>query len=82
MKTATIRQIRNDLNTVLEWVAKGQEVVVTRRRRPVARLLPPRADDQRPVVMPDFARRLSGRFGNKRMEAVKAIIEEREAGRW
>ena len=26
MKTATIRQVRHDLRTVLEWVAQGEEV--------------------------------------------------------
>jgi len=40
MKTATVRELRNDYNTLLDWVAAGEEVVITKRGKPVARLVP------------------------------------------
>ena len=65
MKTATIRQVRNDFGTVLGWVNAGEEVTILKRRQPVARLLPPAPATGGKVRMPDFAARLQARFGNK-----------------
>jgi prevent-host-death family protein len=41
MKTTTVRELRNNYTQVLKWVAKGEEVEVTRRGRIVARVVPP-----------------------------------------
>ena len=65
MKTATIRQVRNDFGTVLGWVNAGEEVTILKRRQPVARLLPPKPATGGTVRMPDFAARLKARFGTK-----------------
>lgn len=40
MRTAGIRQARQDLTSLLDDVRKGREVVITERGRPVARLVP------------------------------------------
>ena len=40
MKTASIREVRRDFSRILEWVANGEEVAITKRRETVARLLP------------------------------------------
>ena len=40
MKTATVRDLRNHYRSLLRWVAAGEEVLITRRGREVARLLP------------------------------------------
>lgn len=40
MKTASVRELRNHYNTLLEWVAEGEEVVITKRGKSVARLVP------------------------------------------
>ncbi len=40
MKTASVRELRNHYNTLLEWVSEGEEVVITKRGKPVARLVP------------------------------------------
>jgi prevent-host-death family protein len=42
MKTAGIRQARQDLTSLLDDVRKGREVTITDRGRPVARLVPVR----------------------------------------
>lgn len=41
MKTATVRELRNNYSKVLKWVATGQEVQVTRRGKVVAKVVPP-----------------------------------------
>jgi prevent-host-death family protein len=41
MKTTTVRELRNNYSRVLKWVAKGEEVEVTRRGKIVARVVPP-----------------------------------------
>jgi prevent-host-death family protein len=41
MKTTTVRELRNNYSKVLKWVAKGEEVEVTRRGKIVARVVPP-----------------------------------------
>lgn len=43
MKTVTIRQMRAELTRLDEVVAASGELVVTRRGRPIARVLPLRA---------------------------------------
>ncbi len=62
MKTASIRQVRQDFNTVLDWIAAGEQVEISKRGRVVALLSPP------PVAKkvaahrrPDFAARLKMR---------------------
>ena len=40
MRTAGIREARQDLTSLLDDVRKGREVVITERGRPVARLVP------------------------------------------
>lgn len=43
MKTTTVRDLRNNYSKVLQWVAKGEEVEVTRRGKVVAKVIPPAA---------------------------------------
>lgn len=43
MKTTTVRELRNNYSKVLKWVAKGEEVDVTRRGKIVAKVVPPSA---------------------------------------
>jgi prevent-host-death family protein len=41
MKSTTVRELRNNYAKVLRWVAKGEEVEVTRRGKVVAKVIPP-----------------------------------------
>lgn len=49
MKTAGIREARQNLSALIEEVGRGHELVLTDRGKPVARLVPP-------------SRTLAGRF--------------------
>ena len=40
MKTATVRDLRNRYTSLLRWIGAGEEIVITRRGKPIARLLP------------------------------------------
>lgn len=80
MKTVTIRQVHNDFAAVLALVAKGEEVTILNRTRPVARICPPRPQAPAEFRMPDFAARARAIFGDKMIPNV--VLEEREASRW
>jgi antitoxin (DNA-binding transcriptional repressor) of toxin-antitoxin stability system len=78
MKTATITQVRNDFDTVLHWIADGEEVTVLKRTRPVARILPPRPAMAVTCTTPDFDARIERIFGDRRTHVVDAFLRERE----
>lgn len=65
MKTANIRQVRLDLNTVLNWVAAGEEVAISKRGKTVAILSPPKPPEPpaKPRPRPDFVARAKKIFG-------------------
>lgn len=78
MKTASIRDVRHDLSRILEWVANGEEVAITKHRRTVARMLPAGSRKATAGPMPDIAGRLQKVFGRKVIsdKAVRAVLEE------
>jgi prevent-host-death family protein len=41
VRTAGVREARQNLSALIEEVRKGREVVITERGRPVAKLVPP-----------------------------------------
>ena len=53
MRTAGVREARQNLSALLDEVKKGREVVITEHGRPVAKLVPP--DTPRGKRIPDFA---------------------------
>ena len=40
MRTATVRDLRNHYTSLLGWINAGEEIVITQRGKPVARLIP------------------------------------------
>lgn len=74
MKTATIREIQHNLSKVLSWVEQGEEVRVLRRKKVVARLLPP---DPQSTACPDFVERARAIWGkNPRGKPMSALLSE------
>jgi antitoxin (DNA-binding transcriptional repressor) of toxin-antitoxin stability system len=70
MKTATIRQVRHDFSTVLDWVGEGEQVQISKRGKIVALLSPPPAAKAPPArKRPDLAARLKIRDGGRVIEA-------------
>ena len=48
MRSAGIREVRQNLSALLREVKKGREIVITDRGEPVARLAPPAEGSARP----------------------------------
>lgn len=79
MRTATIRQIRHDFTTVLNWVEEGEEVEISKRGKIVALITaPPKRKAVRPKPRPDFAARLKRIYGDKALSG-NIIVEERNS---
>jgi prevent-host-death family protein len=53
MRSAGIREARQNLSVLLDEVRKGREVIITERGRPVAKLVPP--DRARGKGVPNLA---------------------------
>ena len=72
MKKASVRDLRYRFSTVEDLLRQGQEIQITKRKRVIARLLPP--ESPRPLDRPDFIGRMKKIFGKKRMRVSGAEI--------
>ena len=43
MRTATVRDLRNRYSSLLDWIGAGEEIIITRRGKTIARLVPEQA---------------------------------------
>lgn len=77
MKTATVRDLRNDFAKLEGWLKEGEEVRIEKRGKPVALLTPFREGREQTLVMPDFAARRRAIFGD-RVFSEKEVREMRE----
>src|SRR5208282_3421378 len=76
MKTATVRQVRNDFGRVLNWIEDGEQVEITKRKRVVARLVPVKAKAKKPL-WPDLEARRKKTFPNGvKGKAISKILDE------
>lgn len=79
MKTATVRQLRHDFGTVLNWVEEGEQVEISKRGKIIALLTPaPAPKPVRSKKRPDFAARLKRIYGDKVLPG-NVVVEERES---
>ena len=81
MPTVNIRQLR-DTRQLLTWLEAGEVVELRKRDRVVARIVPesPRMEQaKQPVQLPDFAARRKAIFGDRQINAVEILIEERNS---
>ncbi|MFI0347581.1 MAG: type II toxin-antitoxin system Phd/YefM family antitoxin [Chthoniobacterales bacterium] len=67
IKTVSIRQLQHDLKTVLEWVAEGANVVITKRNKVVAEMSAPKKAPKQ-IVRPDFGKHLQETFSGRILE--------------
>ena len=65
MRTASIGEVRHDFSRLLEWVANGEEVAITKHRKTVARLLPVSFRKVNHPKLPDVTKRLQKVFGKR-----------------
>jgi antitoxin (DNA-binding transcriptional repressor) of toxin-antitoxin stability system len=77
MKTATVRQLRHDFGEVLSWIMDGEEVIITKHRRSIARMLPVVSEEENQVKMPDFFKRMEKVFGSRILKSkdIQGVID-------
>jgi antitoxin (DNA-binding transcriptional repressor) of toxin-antitoxin stability system len=78
MKKATVRDLRYRFSVVEDLLRDGEEIHITKRKRVIARLLPP--ESVAPPTFPDFLARQKKTFGKKRLKVSGAdqLAAERE----
>ena len=74
MKTASIRDVQHHFRKVLAWVENGEEVLVTRRNKTVARLVPSIPATPAAVPLPDFAARARAIWGPRPKGPLSTVI--------
>ena len=79
MKVASVRALKHEMSTVLNWVAAGETVEVRRRNQPVAILAPPKR--RPPIRRPDFAKRLKDAYGATILEVTGTALVSDARGR-
>lgn len=66
MKTATLRDLRNNFPKLEAWLAEGETVEIRRRGKPVALLTVPSEQVSRTLPpLPDFRARLQEIWGDR-----------------
>ena len=65
MKTATVRDLRYDFPKIEAWLAGGEEILITKHAKPIARISSETASARPPLVMPDFEARRKRTWGDR-----------------
>jgi len=83
MKTATVRDLRNRYTSLLRWISAGEEILITRRGVPIARLTPESARTARAVNWADAPEVRRDRSQENILSAAQseALIAE-AGGKW
>lgn len=77
MKTASIMQAQHNLAALLREVEQGRTLVITNRRRPVARLAPVRVEK---IEFPDFKARAARTWRTPWRGASSAKLVDQSRG--
>lgn len=83
MKTTTVRDMQHRLSAILSEVERGEEIVITRRGKVVARLVPPPRPMEPNLRWPDSLARMRSIFpdGPPAGTPASAIIDEQREER-
>ena len=80
MPTVNARQLR-DSRQLFAWIDAGEVIEIKKRNRVVARIIP-ESPKITPVEWPDFEARAKSIFGNRVLNIVGDLIEDRENSRY
>jgi len=96
MTTTTVSKLKASLSEYLRRVKAGEEVLVSERGRPIAKLVPVAGGEALPDHLAEMARQGLARVGSRRLSrafwslprpkdpkgrVLGALLEEREQGR-
>ena len=81
MKTATLRDLRNNFSKLETWLAEGEEICIEKRGEPIAMLKAMGADTNTPK-WPDFEARRKAIWGDRVFtdEEVRRMREDELEG--
>lgn len=83
MKTAGIRELRNTYNDLLRWIEAGEEVVIQRRGKAVARLVPEKSSSTNQCDWDKSPALLRDKSGWPKLNAEESLKAVRDAsGKW
>lgn len=83
MKTATVRDLRNHYSGLMEWIEAGEEIRITRRGKPIARLVPEPIASGKQALWSESPTLLRDRSKTPQIPAdVAAGLIHESAGRW
>jgi antitoxin (DNA-binding transcriptional repressor) of toxin-antitoxin stability system len=77
MKIATVRQLRNNFSQIARWLKDGEQVVITMRKKVIARMTPEPSED-RTLRMPDFAARIQQEYPHPQISEAESAALRRE----
>lgn len=81
MRQVTVRELQQNIRSVLQRVQAGEVIEVTRRRKAVARITPTSGADE-PADWPDLAARTKAVFGSRKIEPAPSAQVATDRGRW
>jgi prevent-host-death family protein len=73
MRTATVRDLRNHYTSLLSWVSAGEEIIITQRGKPIARLIPEKPAEPKKVYWADSPAVSRDRSGEKILTAQESL---------
>jgi prevent-host-death family protein len=73
MRTATVRDLRNHYSSLLSWVSAGEEIVITQRGKPVARLIPENPPEPKKVNWAESPAVTRDRSGERVLSAQESL---------
>jgi len=85
MVKTTTRELQHDLASFLEQAHEGQEIVVTKRGKPWARIVPMAVEKPKKAKKLDWNKvfeRTEEIFKGRKIDAVKTLLEMRDEERW
>ena len=65
MKTATVRDLRYDFPKSEAWLAGGEEILITKHSKPIARISSEISAERPMPPLPDFAARRKAIWGDR-----------------
>jgi antitoxin (DNA-binding transcriptional repressor) of toxin-antitoxin stability system len=80
MTKASVRDLRYEFKKIERLLHQGEEVLITKRRRVIARLVP--EDVQPSAKMPDFLARLRAIYGDKVLPVSGADLVSEDRNRY
>jgi antitoxin (DNA-binding transcriptional repressor) of toxin-antitoxin stability system len=83
MKTATVRELRNEFPRIEAWVNEGESVNISKRGKVIARLVPASAGRKtRQPSKPDIMARLRKTWGDRvfSLDEIAALRDDERAG--